>query len=87
MNRNALFISTNSFDWDSNAFNGTQMYIIDSTALAAGFLFPNVVYIDIGDFVPTPEGIIGCGRHATRDIRVLLVLGAAGHVSEPDADH
>ena len=61
MNRNALFISTNSFDWDSNAFNGTQMYIIDSTALAAGFLFPNVVYIDIGDFVPTPEGIIGCG--------------------------
>ena len=28
------------------------MYIIDSTALAAGFLFPNVVYIDIGNFVP-----------------------------------
>ena len=51
MNRNALFISTNSFDWDSPAFNGTQLYIIDSTALAAGFLFPNIVYIDIGDFV------------------------------------
>jgi hypothetical protein len=61
MNRNALFISTNSFNWDENIFNGTQMYIIDSTALAAGFLFPNVVYIDIGNFVPTPEGIIGCG--------------------------
>jgi hypothetical protein len=61
MNRNALFISTNSFDNDSSAFNGTQMYIIDSTALAAGFLFPNIVYIDIGNFVPTPEGLIGCG--------------------------
>ncbi len=61
MNRNALFISTNSFDWDTPTFNGTQMYIIDSTALAAGFLFPNIVYIDIGNFVPTPEGFIGCG--------------------------
>jgi hypothetical protein len=61
MNRNALFISTNSFDWDSNAFNGTQMYIIDSTALAFGALFPNIVYIDIGGNVPTPEGVIGCG--------------------------
>ena len=48
MNKNALFISTNSFDWDSPAFNGAQMYIIDSTALAAGFLFPNIVYFDIG---------------------------------------
>ncbi len=61
MNRNALFISTNSFDWDTPTFNGTQMYIIDSSALAAGFLFPNIVYIDIGNFVPTPEGFIGCG--------------------------
>jgi hypothetical protein len=61
MNRNALFVSTNSYDWDTGVFNGTQMYIIDSTALAAGFLFPNVVYIDIGNFVPTPEGFIGCG--------------------------
>jgi hypothetical protein len=61
MNENALFISTNSFDWDTPTFNGTQMYIIDSTALAAGFLFPNLVYIDIGNFVPTPEGFIGCG--------------------------
>jgi hypothetical protein len=61
MNKNALFISTNSFDWDTPVFNGTQMYIIDSSALAAGFFFPNVVYIDIGNFVPTPEGFIGCG--------------------------
>jgi hypothetical protein len=61
MNENALFISTNSFDWDTPTFNGTQMYIIDSTALALGFLFPNIVYIDIGNFVPTPEGFIGCG--------------------------
>jgi len=61
MNRNALFISTNSFDWDTPTFNGTQMYIIDSSALAAGFFFPGIVYIDIGNFVPTPEGFIGCG--------------------------
>lgn len=61
MNKNALFISTNSFDWDSPTFNGTQLYIIDSTALAAGFLFPNLVYADIGNNVPTPEGFIGCG--------------------------
>jgi hypothetical protein len=61
MNKNALFISTNSFDWDSPAFNGSQMYIIDSTALAAGFVFPNIVYIDIGALVPTPEGLNGCG--------------------------
>ena len=45
MNRNALFISTNSFDWDSNRFFGTQLYVLDSTALAAGFVFPNIVYI------------------------------------------
>jgi len=61
MNKNALFISTNSFDWDSPAFNAAQEYIIDSTALAAGFLFPNIVYIDIGGNIPTPEGFIGCG--------------------------
>jgi hypothetical protein len=61
MNRNALFISTNSFDWDSPAFNGAQLYIIDSTALAAGFVFPNIVYFDIGANIPTPEGIDGCG--------------------------
>jgi hypothetical protein len=61
MNRNALFISTNSFDWDTPTFNGTQMYIIDSTALAYGSFFPNIVYIDIGNYVPTPEGFIGCG--------------------------
>jgi len=61
MNRNALFISTNSFDWDSPAFNGSQIYIIDSTGLAAGFLFPNIVYGDIGNNVETPEGFIGCG--------------------------
>jgi hypothetical protein len=60
-NKNALFISTNSFDWDSPAFNGAQLYIIDSTALAAGFVFPNVVYFDIGANIPTPEGIDGCG--------------------------
>jgi len=61
MNRNALFISTNSFDWDTPTFNGAQLYIIDSTALAAGFVFPNIVYFDIGNNVPTPEGFIGCG--------------------------
>jgi hypothetical protein len=61
MNRNALYISTNSFDWDSPAFNGSQLYIIDSTALAAGFIFPNIVYFDVGGNVPTPEGFIGCG--------------------------
>lgn len=61
MNRNALFISTNSFDWDSPAFNGSQIYIIDSTALAAGFVFPNIVYGDLGALFSTPEGIDGCG--------------------------
>ena len=61
MNRNALFISTNSFDWDTPTFNGTQLYILDSTALAAGFVFPNIVYFDVGNNVPTPEGFIGCG--------------------------
>jgi len=61
MNKNALIISTNSFDWDSPAFNGAQLYVIDSTALAAGFIFPNIVYFDIGANVPTPEGPIGCG--------------------------
>jgi hypothetical protein len=61
MNRNALFISTNSYDWDSPAFNGTQMYIIDSTALASGSLFPTIVYADIGGLLPTPEGLDGCG--------------------------
>src|SRR5262249_14298536 len=62
INKNAIFISTNSFDWDSPAFNGSQMYVIDSTALAAGFLFPNIVYIDIGAFFFTPEGFIDCGN-------------------------
>ncbi len=62
MNKNALFISTNSFDWDSPAFNGTQMYIIDSTALAAGFVFPNIVYADIGGSFLTPEGFDDCGN-------------------------
>jgi len=61
MNRNALFISTNSFDWDTGVFNGAQMYIIDSTALAAGFVFPQLVYIPIGSFVETPEGFNDCG--------------------------
>jgi hypothetical protein len=61
MNRNALFISTNSFDWDSPAFNGAQIYIIDSTALAAGFIFPNIVYGDLGALFNTPEGVDGCG--------------------------
>jgi hypothetical protein len=61
MNRNAVVISTNSFDWDTPTFNGTQLYILDSTALAAGFVFPNIVYFDVGNNVPTPEGFIGCG--------------------------
>src|SRR5581483_10909919 len=61
MNRNALFISTNSFDWDTPTFNGAQLYVLDSTALAAGFVFPNIAYLDIGNNIPTPEGFIGCG--------------------------
>jgi len=61
MNRNALFISTNSFDWDSPAFNGSQIYIIDSTALAAGLVFPNIVYGDLGALFLTPELQDGCG--------------------------
>ncbi len=61
MNRNALYISTNSYDWDTPTFNGAQLYILDSTALAAGFVFPNIVYFDIGNNIPTPEGFIGCG--------------------------
>jgi len=60
MNRNALYISTNSFDWTDPGFNGTQLYIIDSTALAAGFLFPNIVYFDLGGLVSVPEGFT-CG--------------------------
>jgi hypothetical protein len=61
MSKQALYISTNSFDWDSPAFNGAQIYIIDSTALAAGFVFPNIVYGDLGALFPTPEGVDGCG--------------------------
>ena len=61
MNKNALFISTNSFNWDGPEFNGSQIYIIDSTALAAGFVFPNIVYGDLGASFDTPEGIDGCG--------------------------
>ncbi len=61
INKNAIYISTNSFDWDSPAFNGSQLYVIDSTALAAGFIFPNIAYIDIGASFLTPEGIDGCG--------------------------
>jgi hypothetical protein len=67
MNEHALFISTNSFDWDSCillggdcVFNGAQMYIIDSTALAAGFAFPNLFYADLGSF-DTPDAPEGCG--------------------------
>jgi hypothetical protein len=61
MDNHALVISTNSFDWDTPTFNGTQLYILDSTALAAGFVFPNIVYFDVGNNIPTPEGFIGCG--------------------------
>ena len=67
-NANALFISTNSFDWDSCillagdcVFNGAQMYIIDSTALAAGFAFPNLFYADLGAIATPDLGISGCG--------------------------
>jgi hypothetical protein len=62
INKNAIFVSTNSYDWDSPAFNGAQIYIIDSTALAAGFIFPNIVYGDLGALFPTPEGVDGCGQ-------------------------
>jgi hypothetical protein len=48
MNRNAVFVTTNAFEWDTGTFFGAQIYIVDSTALAAGILFPNVVYIDVG---------------------------------------
>ncbi len=64
MNKNALVITTNSFDWDTPTFNGAQLYVIDSTGLAAGFLFPNIAYFDIGNNIPTPEGFIGCGLTA-----------------------
>jgi len=67
MDEHALFISTNSFDWDSCilvgpdcVFNGAQMYAIDSTALAAGFAFPNVYYLNIGA-LDTPDASSGCG--------------------------
>ena len=91
MNKNALFISTNSFDWDSPAFNGTQIYIIDSTALAAGFVFPNIVYGDLGASFDTPEGFNDCGGGVLPNASglsfnaVLLVLGAAGDVTGPVA--
>jgi hypothetical protein len=56
MNKERLFISTNSFDWDSNRFFGSQLYIIDSSALAARFLFPNIVYFDVGATHPGSAG-------------------------------
>jgi hypothetical protein len=61
MDSHALYISTNSFDNDTGVFNGAQYYIIDSTALAAGLIFPNLIHIDIGADFNTPEGFNGCG--------------------------
>jgi len=76
MNRNALFITFNSYDiatcigfgnvhpvppFSGCAFNGAQMYEIDSTALALGSAFPNVGYLDIGGTFLTPEGFDDCG--------------------------
>jgi len=47
-NKNAIFISTDSFDYGSTAFNGAQMYILDKGALALGLGSPSTQYIDLG---------------------------------------
>jgi hypothetical protein len=60
-NKNAIFISTNSFDFNGTAFNGAQMYIIDKSALALGVSAPQTMYIDLGFFFDTPEGFNDCG--------------------------
>jgi len=52
--RYTLDISTNSFDWDLGNFNGAQLYVIDKTALAGGFLFPAIGYLDVGQFFAYP---------------------------------
>jgi hypothetical protein len=60
--RYTLTISTNSFDFDTGAFNGAQLYVIDKTALAGQFLFPSLWYYDIGGGFSYP-GFVGntCG--------------------------
>ncbi|HZR92329.1 MAG TPA: hypothetical protein VFA44_07980 [Gaiellaceae bacterium] len=62
-NKNAIFLSTNSFDLFGSAFNGAWMYIIDKTALALGSMFPNIVFGPLDNFGtnPTPEGFDDCG--------------------------
>jgi hypothetical protein len=60
-NKNAIFISTNSFDFNGTAFNGAQMYILDKSALALGIGSVNTVYADLGFFFDTPEGFNDCG--------------------------
>ena len=60
-NKNAIFISTNSFDFNGTAFNGAQMYILDKSALALGLGSVNTVYADLGFFFLTPEGFDDCG--------------------------
>jgi hypothetical protein len=57
-NKDAIFISTNSFDLNGPAFNGTQMYILDKSQLAFGSPSVNTVYADIGANFATPEGTI-----------------------------
>jgi hypothetical protein len=61
-NKNAIFISTNSFDLNGTAFNGAQMYILDKSALALGLGAVNTVYADIGANFATPEGLNDCGN-------------------------
>lgn len=60
--RYTLDISTNSFDWDTGAFNGAQLYVIDKTALAMGLLFPVILYSDVAGTSDYP-GFVGntCG--------------------------
>jgi hypothetical protein len=61
--RFTLDISTNSFDWDTGVLNGSQLYVIDKTALALGVAFPSFGYADVGGGTSYP-GFLGnsCGE-------------------------
>ncbi len=60
-NKNAFFISTNSFDNGTGVFNGAQLYVLDKSGLALGLSSVNTAYFDIGQFFDTPEGFDDCG--------------------------
>jgi hypothetical protein len=47
-NQNAITITTDSFDNATGALNGSQLYVVDKSALAFGLNSANTVYFDLG---------------------------------------